>query len=192
MHSRGWAGAALAALALALTLALTACGGGGDDRERVASLDGRGRQASGAPTDERKAMLAFARCMREHGVELPDPQAGEGGAVIRPGAGPSSADAGEFQEAEKQCRKHLENVRPPELSEEQEEAMREASLKHARCMRAHGIDIPDPTFGEEGGIARIPLDRVDFDDPDFQAAQKACEKHLRQLPGVPGVEFSGP
>ena len=42
-------------------------------------------------------------------------------------------------------------------------------------MREHGIDFPDPTFSADGG-AQIKLERgkVDPEDPDFKAAEKAC------------------
>ena len=29
---------------------------------------------------------------------------------------------------------------------------REAALKHARCMREHGVDVPDPKFGPGGAV----------------------------------------
>lgn len=175
--------AGLALVMLALTVA--ACGGG-DGNDGVPRLDGGTRTTTGAANasrDPQDAMLAYADCMRKNGVDMPDPEAG--GFVITPETQDNSRGGRrKFEEADKQCRSHLKNLRPPELTEEQKEEAREAALKHARCMRAHGIDVPDPQFSEGGGMA-IPLGSVDVNDPDFQAAQKACEKHLRAFgPGA--------
>ena len=37
-------------------------------------------------------------------------------------------------------------------SEEQQQEFKDAALAHARCMREHGIDMPDPTFDADGGV----------------------------------------
>ena len=180
MKTRGPAGAALLAVAaLALALVAAGCGGGGDN----GSGAGNGRNAS---SDRQDALLAYARCMRENGADVPDPQ--DGGMVITPGSGPqTAAERRRFDRAHERCAEHLENARPPELSEEQQAELQEAALKHARCMREHGIDIPDPQF--EGGGARIDLGELNPNDPDFREAEKACEHILRDL-RLPGREES--
>jgi hypothetical protein len=72
---------------LALTAAslLAACSAAGQ-APGVATLDDPDPQASagasGEPTasqDPRDAFLAYARCMRENGIDMPDPQFDEGG-----------------------------------------------------------------------------------------------------------------
>ncbi len=187
MKVGGRASVALAALALTLALALSACGGGGGggeaDRQRGGSQDEAAERGS---KDPQEAMLAFARCMREQGVDLPDPQPGERGFAIEvdPGGASAPFDA-DFREAEKQCRKHLGNAKPPELSEDDERELREAALKHARCMREEGIDMPDPEV--DGGGVRIEPGSIDPQDPQFRKAQKQCDKHLREaLPPLSG------
>ena len=66
---------------------------------------------------------------------------------------------------------------PP--SEEEQARMREQALEFSKCMREHGIDMPDPQFSEDGGVtinAEVeggeggPLP----DDEDFQAAAEEC------------------
>ena len=185
MHMRGWASAAGVALALALALVLVACGGDGEDEAQVARIGGGttttqdGRAGS---KDPEEAMLAFARCMREQGVDVGDPR--DGMLVLGPGGGgggrPSAAEQRRFERADEECRHDMKGVRPPALSEEDQRALQEASLEHVRCMREHGIDLPDPDFS--GGRAAIELGS-DFDpnDPDFRAAEKACAKHLRSI-----------
>jgi hypothetical protein len=161
-----------ATLLAAAGLALAACGGGEDPAATAADR----RQQM------REAQLAFARCMREHGVDMPDPSADERGLTrIGPRKGQSES---EFREAEQACRKHLEAVDPPELSDEQREEFRKAALEHARCMRENGVPkFPDPTFGEGGGAqVRIgPGTGIDPDDPDFREAQEKC-RELMEAP----------
>ena len=52
--------------------------------------------------------------------------------------------------------------------------MEESMLKFARCMREHGVDVPDPKPGEGIRIGG-PGSELDPEDPSFQKAQKACE-----------------
>lgn len=62
-----------------------------------------------APSEEEQAKmreeaLAFAQCMRDHGVDFPDPQFEEGGGVMfrgRRGVDPNDPD---FREAQEACR----------------------------------------------------------------------------------------
>jgi hypothetical protein len=155
------------AAALVCGLALTACG-----TEEPAAADRE--QAN------RDAMLAYAKCMREHGVDMPDPQPGERGIRLR---APEGVTSEEMEEAEGACRQHLDEIEPPELSEEQQKEFQEAALAHAQCMRDHGIDMPDPTFGEDGR-AQIRIRRGDGasgpepGDPKFEKAQEACRDKL--------------
>jgi hypothetical protein len=60
-------------------------------------------------------------------------------------------------------------------------------LKFAACMRAHGVPkFPDPQTGPGGGmLMRIGRD-VDPSSPQFQAAQKTCQKL------APGAFDAGP
>jgi hypothetical protein len=51
------------------------------------------------------AMVAFARCMRDNGVDMPDPEPGAGGGFrIRVGTGGIDHESPQFQAAEKKCR----------------------------------------------------------------------------------------
>src|SRR5215203_5388579 len=101
------------------SVALGACGGGSADRR----------------AEFREAALKFAKCMREHGVDMPDPQPGEGGQIMLGGPGMGPEDQPTMEAAQRACQKILESVRPPEMSEEQEQKFKEQALKFARCMR---------------------------------------------------------
>jgi hypothetical protein len=158
------------AAALVCGLALTACGA----EEPATEGDRR--------TEAREAMLAFAKCMRDQGIDMPDPTF-DGGRVTQ--RGPEERVPPEkMRKADEACRKHREEIEPPELSPEQQEEMKEAALAHAQCMREQGLEnFPDPTFDEDGGAQiRIgPGTGLDPDDPKFQAAERACRDELPDL-----------
>jgi hypothetical protein len=153
---------AVAVAAPFIVLALAACGGGGDS----------GGAGSSADQDRQEAALEYAKCMREHGVDFPDPVNGRFEFKGTP------RDQRKMDEAQRACRHILEDAAPP-VDEEQQAAEREAALEFAKCMRKHGIDMPDPTFPEGGGmLMRMPKGAER--DPDFQDAQRACQPILRR------------
>ena len=73
-------------------------------------------------------------------------------------------------------------------------------LAFAKCMREHGVDMPDPEFGNGGGTVMIGGDGIAFDSPTFKAADEACRSIVDDaLPGfvsggagAPAVDSSGP
>jgi hypothetical protein len=152
----------LALLIATASLALAACGGGDDSTD----------DASDDRAQAREAALEYAECMRRNGVDMEDPAPGQGGLLFTaPPGGPTP----EFERAQRECQKHLEDVEPPEMSEEDQREFRERALKQARCMREHGFDVPDPTFGEDGRVEMRLEGGVDANDPAFQEAQRECE-----------------
>jgi hypothetical protein len=168
-----------AALLAACALAVAACGGEDPAGGTSPSAD--------RESEAREAQLNYARCMRDHGVDMPDPTFESDGRSLQTGPDPEDIDdlkRGKFREAEQACKKYLEAIEPPELSEEQQQEFRDAALANARCMREHGIEnFPDPTFGENGE-AKIRLDRgrgLDPQDPDFREAMEACEDTMPKL-----------
>lgn len=188
------------AIALALSLALSAAAAASDG---VASLespapDGADAPAAGAAAgavDPMDALLDFSACMRENGVDMPDPQpAGEGGAFViaigqdDDGAAATGAiDADAFRQAEEACGDLLEALDTPDDDPERDAEIMDRLLQFAACMRAEGIDMPDPVV--QGGDVRIrAYDDGALLDPfsdDFQAAREAC-RDLDPLSG-PGL-----
>lgn len=72
--------------------------------------------------------------------------------------------------AAKVCKEYMvPSGPPPKLSESQ----RAAALHFAACMRAHGLNFPDPTFS--GGNRQLNLGPgLNPDSPAVKAAAKAC------------------
>jgi hypothetical protein len=151
-------------------LTLAACGG--EDPAPANRSAGGGRPPT-LDAKTKKAMLDFARCMREHGVDMPDPKFDQGGGAMimqrNRGMTPEQQRA-----AEQACAKYQRQVKPPPMSEEDQAKFRKEALAHAKCMRAHGIDMPDPQFGERGEVQQRIGGGMNPTDPKFQAAEKAC------------------
>jgi hypothetical protein len=156
-------------LVVGLGITAVACSKTGAD-DGVASLNGGGN-ANGAPgttaplsAQEREALLLkYTQCLREHGVNVPDPQVDAngnlqlggrgGGGAGGGGAGqtPGSIDRSAFDAARKACGD------PPRLggrfNPENQAQFQDAALKFAKCMRDKGVDVPDPDFSQapQGG-----------------------------------------
>ena len=178
------------ALALcALALAASACGGSASNDDGVATLGGRGDGGSSSSKDQdpQEALLRYARCMRANGVDVPDPRRdADGGMVMEGGPGGGGVDP-DFEEADEECRHLLpERGEGPQLSPEQQDALEEAELAYADCMRDQGVDYPDPDFSGGGAVIRIGEGGVDPTDPEFGAADEKCAHHREDvLDGLP-------
>ncbi|MEU6737889.1 hypothetical protein [Streptosporangium sandarakinum] len=161
---------ALAVVPLALTLTLTGCAPDGDDGPGAASANGGGaaapdatvtRQASPA-MDQDERNIRFARCMRENGVPMKDPQPGKPVLVRSDGS-----DRETVRKAVEACKEFQPTGGAGAAGAEASEKLR----RLARCMRDNGVlDFPDPEPG--GGIR---LDKKLAEDPDFPAAQRRCQ-----------------
>jgi hypothetical protein len=108
--SRRWWRPRLAGLVgavLALALAVAACGGGGK-ANGVASLGGANKPTattSASGGNDRQMALAFARCMRQHGIDMPDPSP-NGGIEVKGGPGTANPDSPKFKAAEQACQQY--------------------------------------------------------------------------------------
>lgn len=179
---------------IAACIFLTACGGTTVASAEVASLEDVDLAVAGesddAAVDTEAAMLAMAECMREEGVDVADPEVDENGNVLPPRpTDPDNVDREAIREAREACSEFLEGVELGFQDLDQTE-LQDTLLEYAACMRDNGIDMPDPDLaalgggpgqGPEGG----PFGELDRTDPDFLAAQEACEVILGDV-GVPG------
>jgi hypothetical protein len=193
----------LLAVAAALAVVAAGCGGGSSDAAGadVADIDdqsGGGEEqettTTEAPEDPEEALLAFTKCLREHGIEVPDPEFDEGGrGRMRMRLGESGIDPNdpEFRAAQEECRPLLASIRG-QFSDEDRRRMQDAALEFARCMRGKGFDVPDPDFSGEGpggrGGVRQLFGDVDTDDPKFRAAQEECSEAFEGLGGPLGPD----
>jgi hypothetical protein len=165
--------AALAAL-ISLPLAVAACGsssnGAAQGTSTTLSTSGGSSGGSSQNGTTTAQALAFAQCMRSHGISnFPDPS-GTGGPQTAPsGLNPSSP---QFLSAQNACRS-LEPAGNAGASSQNQAKL----LKFSQCMRSHGIsDFPDPN--SSGGFAASPGGDLNPNNPQFTAAQQACRSLL--------------
>jgi hypothetical protein len=186
--------AALPSLALAgvvgLSLFASACGS--STGTGVAQVDstqtatsGSDSSGSGSPNDKRGALVAFAACMRKHGLpNFLDPKAvGDGYRLTFGTENGIDVSSPQFKNAQQACKKLLPNK--PVNGQEQAKQLQEA-LKYAACIRSHGVpNFPDPKVSSDGGIETGPgpNSSIDPESPQAKAADKACRQ---LLPGAGG------
>ncbi len=144
--------------------------------------------------DREEALLAFAQCMRDNGVDMDDPTVGEGGGagrLIRGGAGGGrrfDEFGEEFQIAQEACGAILEAARP-DIDPEAEQERLEEELAFAQCFRDNGYpDYPDPIISADGRLQRggqafqdLGIDRR---SEEFEATRASCAEQL-------GIEATG-
>ena len=164
----------------AVALALAACGSSTNSNDSVS-----GKRAAG---------LAFAQCMRSHGVaNFPDPGSNANGGLQiqdsqRAGSGQTLSVNGvrvnspAFQSAMQACRSKLPNGGHPTAI--QSAKAHQTALAFSRCMRAHGItNFPDPQFHGAGVTMQLSQSSgINPQSPAFQAAQNACGKAFGKAP----------
>jgi hypothetical protein len=163
-RGRSWPRWAPAPAVMALIgLLTTACGGGSSPAA-----------ATGGSTRV-QAALAYAGCMRAHGVpDFPDPDS-DGNFNIDGNSVTSQETA-----ANQLCN-HLLNVGTPLNAAQTQHALGQL-VKYAQCMRAHGVpNFPDPqlTNGGIGVPSGFTFDtsgrNLDQKSRQYQVAAKACQ-----------------
>lgn len=174
---RRWVGVAVLALVVA------ACGGDGDaalvasleDRDPLVVVDGE-LDGVGAQ-DTESVLMEFAQCMRDEGIDWPDPTVDADGNVRiqRPSFDGGLPDG--IAEAREACGPLLEGIVQQFRQRDQTERQ-DRLVEFASCMRDNGFDMPDPDLsaigqGPAGGGPGVFGD-LERDAPDFAAAQEAC------------------
>jgi hypothetical protein len=150
-------------LALVSAGGLTACGGSSSTSTSAAS-QGTGQQQRVA------ALTQFAGCARAHGIPVPDPNSQgdiSGSEQLRQ----RYENTPQGQATLKACGSYLRKG-VPQLTQANTQQFRNAVLRSARCMRAHGIPVPDP--GPDGLIDPAAAASINKASPQFLRAQQAC------------------
>jgi hypothetical protein len=177
---------------LALAGLLGACGSDGDGsggNDDVASVSGddSDEQAQGDDqADTEEELLDWVECMRDEGIDIPDPTRDEDGNLVIDGPGirlgggdsggsTSSDDEGgdgdepdfdpEDMDAAMEACGEPPALGPNDISEEDRQEMEENALAFAECMRDEGIeDFPDPDFSDLGPGGEPQRQRSDDND----------------------------
>ena len=159
-------------------LAALAAACGGSPGSHVAQLGSTIAQSSSssstsASSAQGNGAIAFARCMRSHGVpNYPDPTRS---GLVKESLQQLGVSGSRFQSAQTVCRRLLPNggSGPTPAQVQQVKAQ---GLRFSQCVRAHGV----PNFPDPGSSGRIPDPAsvgIDQGSPKFEAANQVCRKY---------------
>jgi hypothetical protein len=156
MTTRLNARSSIAVLGISVALLATACGGGNPAKAEVASL---GSTAGSSPpataaANTQDALLKYAACMRENGVDMADPTFDADGNPTGGGFGAGSGidpQSDAFQTAQTACGDLLQGValgggNAPDFS-----GLQTSLSDYTACLRDQGLQVDDITFGAPGG-----------------------------------------
>jgi len=153
----------------------SACTIGGEESQGVVTIESTTETTI---VDEEitfeEGVLDFAQCMREEGINFPDPTFDIDGNPQFDNLEIENEE--EFENAFENCEDILRNALPEQfdLDPEVEAALVDASLEFSQCMREQGIDFPDPKPGEFGFFAFRDAD-IDFTSEAVQNAFEICQ-----------------
>ncbi len=204
------------ALAFVLAMAISACGGGDGDETvsaapvlvaeedqtesantMVAEVDSSntGDTTDSADstepdvteaTDEERA-LDFVACMRDNGVDFPDPAIGADGSVDLLGnAAPGSIDPNtdEFQAAVEVCGEIVAGASFLPGAQADPTEQQANLLAFAACLRGLGYDVIDPVLSDiqadgPGALTRAFGENFDPTDPANSDAVQQCQAEIQ-------------
>lgn len=151
------------ALGAALTLTAVACGSsGGSSSSKVASLGTTPTAGSDTPTSSpqstQDAMLAYAQCMRDNGIDMADPTFDANGQPTGQLFGPDSGidpRAEGFQAAQTSCGDLLQGVinGRGQGGGLDRDAIQASLNDFTGCLRDQGLEVDDISFGNGQGPA---------------------------------------
>jgi hypothetical protein len=163
---RGWPqGAAILIVMVGIALLTAACGGG----------TSAGSGASPSATSVQAKAVAWAQCMRSHGVpDFPDPSSN--GAFNASSLNLQSSPQG--QSAMNACKGLQPNLGASGQSQAQDLTQK---LKFAQCMRTHGVpSFPDPS---SNGAFHISIKTINTQLATYKKAEQACQSIMSSGPG---------
>jgi hypothetical protein len=163
--------------AAAFALLAAGCGGGSSPGTTAATTTAQ----NGTPA----SALAFARCMRSHGIpNWPDPSSR--GFFDKSQLQPLGLSVSRVRALEEgPCNIPLPSRQAYTITP----ADRTDYLKAGACMRSHGFpDFPDPTFQNNNVQTNIPSS-INTNSPRFKSAATTCTKLIPA--GLPYSRSSG-
>jgi hypothetical protein len=158
---------------MGLLLLLGACSSAAGDGQGVASAGSGGTSAPPASatqqgTTEEQAQK-FAQCMRDNGVDMPDPEPGGGFG----GGAETDIDRNSpaFQKAMDACRSHLPGG--GDLSKLDPKLIDQIRAL-TQCLRDNGVNVPDPDPNSPM-LGMEAMQNIDRESPVFKKAMEACK-----------------
>lgn len=182
-----------AAALCAAALVLASCGGSdatdtnaaapvvAESSTAVVPADGENAAAEAAPQTDEEMARAFSSCMRDEGLDFPDPIVAADGAVSFDGAG-AQVDPGstEFEQAFSACGELIEGASFLPGAEISDAEAQDNLLAFAQCLREQGYDVDDPDLADlqaqgPGAFATMFGDNFDPTDPANATVVQLCQ-----------------
>jgi hypothetical protein len=178
-------------LAVLATVLLAGCGSSGGSESSSEETTASSERA-GAPGGFAGISKETRSCLKEKGVELPEP--GQGGPPAGgppegtpPEGGPTAGGppqgfgkgGAKMKKAFEECGVELPQGKPegPPMNSG---AFRKSIKEYVACMGESGVELPGPNLSGEGPVFKES--EVDREDPKFKAANEKCQSRL----GGPG------
>jgi hypothetical protein len=149
----------------ALTLLASACAGPTDEKKP------RDGSASGNKADQ---ALEYGKCLREQGLDVPEPKPGGASQGARLGKKDGMSKE-KVEKALKACRGKGGGFGG---GKEMTQADKDKAIKFAQCMRKNGVDMPDPKF-DGGAQPALNVPKSGPEKTRFEKAIKTCESEAK-------------
>jgi len=159
----------LSSVFVVAALSLLAAGCVGASSPGVASV----AFSTTATTTTQNGPVAYAACMRSHGVpNFPDPDS-QGNFPSLPALGVSKRT---WASADIACKHLLSHGRSgPQETAQQQRTRRADGLSFASCMRSHGVSrFPDPTAQGDLTVEMVQAQGIDVHSPTVLQAIQTC------------------
>ena len=158
-----------ACLSVLMLLTLAACGKSANGPD-VATVGGTPAASPAASAGLRQQAVAYAQCMRTHGIpQWPDPEVRGDDVQIRT-VDKNTVDGSVLGSALQACNALRPQLPGPDMASKLDSARFES-----RCMREQGVDnYPDPASD-----AHVEVPQAVRDDPQFEPAKEICRDKTR-------------
>jgi hypothetical protein len=188
-NSRRWPQRAGSLAVMAGVALLTvACGG------NSASTGSSGSSRAAGATSSAANLVAFAQCMRAHGIpNYPDPSS-VSGPIDENQLGVSDTV---YESAKTTCDRLYPQPQSAGITTAQQQQVEAQLLKFAQCMRSHGLpSFPDPNpastiWGPGGGKLFNAPSSINPDSPQFTSAANACKSLMPGNGAIRGSKGGG-
>jgi hypothetical protein len=159
-----------AAAIIGVTLLAAGCGG---SSPKTTTTNANSQQ-SGNPVTQ---AYRYAACMRNHGVNVPDPQVSTSNGSTQIKMMAKAGNAPQMKAAQNACKSIMPAPSKADLAAQarQQEVEKQDQLSFALCMRDHGINgFPDPPANGHLTLAMIQAAGVDLTAPQVRTAALTC------------------
>ncbi|HEY5052639.1 MAG TPA: hypothetical protein VII45_04440 [Solirubrobacterales bacterium] len=176
-------------LAVLATVLLAGCGSSGGSESSSEETTASSEQA-GAPGGFAGISEETRSCLKEKGVELPEPGQGGPPAGGPPEGGPPAGgppqgfgkSGAKMKKAFEECGVELPQGKP-EGAALNSGSFRKSIKEYVACMGENGVELPEPNLSGEGPVFKES--EVDREDPKFKAANEKCQSRLGGPGGPP-------